>query len=215
MNIGKLQTFLVGIVLAINAPLVLAAPDEASSILELKYEWNTREVSAVQHLGTCPIHVVPTYDERQNKETIGATFGGALVVGEMSKWVSDGMRHMKNFGFTVDEVNGDVTAAPQDDGLTVKTTLTRAYTWQIGLKIFSMVAVKAQFINKDGILQEKYYRAHGDKTNMWGASSEYLTTLNYGLNNLLPVMAEDLVSLCKGTKVAAYSYAGPAAAPAK
>jgi hypothetical protein len=44
---------------------------------------------------------------------------------------------------------------------------------------------------------------------MWGADSEYATTLNYGLNNLLPVLATDLVALCKGNKVEAYSYAGP------
>jgi hypothetical protein len=44
---------------------------------------------------------------------------------------------------------------------------------------------------------------------MWGAASEYVTTLNYGLNNMLPVLASDLVSLCKGTKVEPYSYAGP------
>jgi hypothetical protein len=95
------------------------------------------------------------------------------------------------------------------DGLAIKTTLTRAYTWQIGLKIFSMVALKAEFVDRNGLLQQKYYRAHGDKTNMWGADSEYLTTLNYGLNNLLPALAQDLVSLCKGSKVEAYTYAGP------
>ena len=59
------------------------------------------------------------------------------------------------------------------------------------------------------MLQVKYYRAHGDKTNMWGVGSEYVTTVNYGLNNLLPVLASDLVSLCKGTQVEKYSYAGP------
>jgi len=72
-----------------------------------------------------------------------------------------------------------------------------------------MVALKAQFIDQNGVLQEKYYRAHGDKTNMWGAVSEYITTLNYGLNNMLPVLAKDLVSLCRGTKVETYTYAGP------
>ena len=76
-----------------------------------------------------------------------------------------------------------------------------------------MIALKAQFVGKDGVLQDKYYRAHGDKTNMWGASSEYLTTLNYGVNNLLRVMADDLVRLCAGAKVEPYSYAGPEAAP--
>ncbi|PVY64506.1 hypothetical protein C8E08_1830 [Paracidovorax citrulli] len=31
-----------------------------------------------------------------------------------------------------------------------------------------MVAVKAEFADRNGVLQQKYYRAHGGKTNMWG-----------------------------------------------
>jgi hypothetical protein len=113
----------------------------------------------------------------------------------------------KDYGYPV--VRVDAGTMPTD-GLLVKTSVTRAYTWQVGLKIFGMIALKAQFVDKNGsVLQDKYYRAHGDKTNMWGASSEFVTTLNYGLNNLLRVMAEDLTSLCKGTKVETYSYAGP------
>lgn len=200
--------------LGITSSLAVAAPDALpASTMEMKYDWNTREAPPTQLGGTCPIHVAPTQDDRQNKETIGASFNGALLVGEAGRWVSDGLIHLKNFGFPVDEVDG--ATAPQDGGVTVKATLTRAYTWQIGLKLFSMVAVKAQFVDKNGVIQEKYYRAHGDKTNMWGADSEYLTTLNYGLNNLLPVLAEDLVSLCKGSKVASYSYAGPTTVPSK
>jgi hypothetical protein len=78
-----------------------------------------------------------------------------------------------------------------------------------------MVAMKAQFQDRNGVLQEKFYRAYGDKTNMWGANSEFVTTLNYGFNNLLPAMAQDLVSLCNGSKVEAYTYAGPDTAAKK
>lgn len=184
-----------------------AAPAAAPAALEMKYDWSAREVPAPAALtGTCPIHVVLTEDARQNKETLGVSIGGPLLSGDASRWASDGLINLKSYGFTVDETT---STAPPADGITIKTSLTRAYTWQVGLKIFSMVALKAQFIDKNGVLQEKYYRAHGDKTNMWGAASEYVTTLNYGLNNMLPVMASDLVSLCKGTKVEAYTYAGP------
>jgi hypothetical protein len=188
-------------------PMLALAAAEAPTGLDMKYSWSDREVSAPAALtGTCPVHVVANEDARQNKETLGASIGGPLLSGDASRWVSDGLINLKNYGFTIDETT--VTTPPRD-GITVKTSLTRAYTWQVGLKIFSMVALKAQFIDKNGVLQEKYYRAHGDKTNMWGAASEYVTTLNYGLNNMLPVMASDLVSLCKGTKVEAYTYAGP------
>ncbi|WP_232441478.1 hypothetical protein [Burkholderia ubonensis] len=74
-------------------------------------------------------------------------------------------------------------------------------------------AVKAEFADRNGVLQQKYCRSHGDKTNMWGAKTEYVNTLNYGLNNLLPFIARDLQSLCKGEKVDGYSYAGPDGLP--
>lgn len=188
-------------------PMLAFAATEATPGLDMKYSWADREVPAPAALtGTCPVHVVLTEDARQNKETLGASIGGPLLSGDASRWAADGIVNLKSYGFTVDETT---STAPPKDGITIKTSLTRAYTWQVGLKIFSMVALKAQFIDKNGLLQEKYYRAHGDKTNMWGAASEYVTTLNYGLNNMLPVMASDLVSLCKGSKVEAYTYAGP------
>ncbi|MDM0017147.1 hypothetical protein [Variovorax saccharolyticus] len=214
MNLSALPSLLAGALIATCSVQAFAAPDAGSTPpLELAYERNSRETPAVELRGTCPVHVALPVDERQNKETIGAGFRGALLTGEAGRWVSDGLLQLKDFGFAVDQVNEG--AAPQD-GLTVKTSLTRAYTWPIGIKLFSMVALKAQFVDKSGVVvQEKYYRAHGDKTNMWGADSEFVTTLNYGLNNLLPVMAQDLVSLCKGAKVEPYSYAGPSSVASK
>ena len=183
----------------------------ADAPMQLVYDAAAREAPAVLHKGTCPIHVVATEDQRQNKQTIGANLGGPLLTGDASPWVTDSLLHLKDFGYAVKRAQ-DTT--PPAEGILVKTAVTRAYTWQVGLKLFGMIALKTQFIDKNGVLQDKYYRAHGDKTNMWGASSEYVTTLNYGVNNLLRVMAEDLAQLCKGSKVEPYSYAGPDSRPA-
>ena len=190
---------------------VLAFAAEPRVPLEVVYDRDTREVPAEKGVATCPVLILATEDARQNKETLGQSMGGALLSGDMSKWVTDGLIDLKVFD--VDASLAKDAALPQGDALLVKTSLTRAYTWQVGLKLFSMVALKAQVINKNGVLQEKYYRAHGDKTNMWGADSEYVTTLNYGINNLLPVIAKDLALLCKGERVEQYSYAGPEQAP--
>ncbi len=192
---------------------VMALATEPRTPLEITYDRETREVPAERVHGTCRVRILTTEDSRQNKETFGQSMQGALLSGDMSKWVTDGLSDLKAFGVDV-ELAKEATP-PQDDSLLIKTSLTRAYTWQIGLKIFSMVALKAQFINKGGVLQEKYYRAHGDKSNMWGADSEYVTTLNYGINNLLPALAKDLPALCKGERVEQYSYAGPEGAPKK
>lgn len=196
---------LVALALATSSSMAWAQAD-AEAPMALKYDTVAREAPPVVLKDTCPVHVAPTDDQRQNKLTIGATVRGPLLTGEASPWVTDGLLQLKDHGYTVQRVDdGSVPAG----GLHVKTTITRAYTWQIGFKIFSMVALKAQFSNANGVVQDKYYRAHGDKTNMWGASAEYVTTLNYGLNNLLRVMAEDLAALCQGRKVEAYTYAGP------
>ena len=194
------------IVFASTSALSAIAAPEPRAPLEMTYDHDTREVPADQYVGTCPVRIVATVDARQNKETVGQSMNGALLSGDMSKWVSAGLGDLASFGLKV-ESGGD--PLPPADGLLVKTSLTRAYIWHVGFKIFSMVALKAQFVDKNGVVQEKYYRAHGDKSNIWGADSEYVTTLNYGLNNLLPVMAKDISSLCKGVPVERYSYAGP------
>jgi hypothetical protein len=189
----------------------------AETPMALVYDAISREVPATAYKETCPIFITPTEDARQNKLTIGEKFGAPLLTGDASPWVTNAFLQLKDYGYATTRMEGSAstTDAPPSNGLLVKTTVTRAYTWVVGLKIFSMVALKAQFFDKNGLLQEKYYRAHGDKTNMWGASSEYVTTLNYGVNNLLHAVAEDLTQLCKGVKVEGYSYAGPATTAAK
>ena len=194
----------------------VAATDSATESgdkVEMKYDVAASETGAKPfRAGTCALRIVRTVDARQNKETIGQSMSGALLAGDVSPWMTEGLGHLRDFGYVVSTAS-PADAAPAADGVTIRTSVTRAYTWQIGLKIFSMVAVKAEFLDRNGVLQQKYYRAHGDKTNMWGAKDEYVTTLNYGLNNLLPFVARDLQSLCKGEKVDSYSYAGPDGPP--
>lgn len=181
-------------------------PAPKNQPLDMQYDAKMREVPQEHLDGLCHVRVT-VKDERQNKETVGLSFRGALLTTDMRTWVANGLSDLRNFGAEVDTEEG--VPLPAGGGVAVEASLTRAYIWQVGFKIFSMVALKARFSNGNGLIQEKYYRAHGDKTNMWGADSEYVDTLNYGMNNLVPVMAQDLVSLCRGVPVEQYSYAGP------
>jgi hypothetical protein len=191
-----------------------AEPEGWGVKVDMNYDAGANERAPVRYpAGTCPVHVVRAVDARQNRETIGADQHGALLANDLSPWLTTGLLQLKQYGYTVQEDPADAPAAA--DGVTVRASVTRAYTWQIGLKIFGMVAVKAEFLDHNGVLQQKYYRAHGDKTNMVGADDEHVTTLNYSLNNMLAFIADDLQSLCKGQKVAEYSYAGPKGLPAK
>ncbi|WP_072617434.1 hypothetical protein [Pandoraea vervacti] len=189
-----------------------AVPPGYGEKVDMKYDALATETPLrVVQTGTCRVHIVPAVDARQNKETIGASGSGALLVEDVSPWMSEGLTHLRDYGYVVSEI-ADGAPAPAE-GVTIRTSVTRAFTWQIGLKLFSMVALKAEFLDRNGVLETKYYRAHGDKTNMWGANAEYVTTLNYGLNNMLAFIARDLQSLCKGEKVEEYTYAGPDGVP--
>jgi hypothetical protein len=212
----KTTTLIASLAALLFGNAAVAAADSATESgekVEMKYDAAASETGAKPfRAGTCALRIVRTVDARQNKETIGQSMSGALLAGDIGPWMTEGLGHLRDFGYAVSAASpGD--AAPAADGVTIRTSVTRAYTWQIGLKIFSMVAVKAEFLDHNGVLQQKYYRAHGDKTNMWGAKDEHVTTLNYGLNNLLPFVARDLQSLCKGEKVDGYSYAGPDGLP--
>jgi|APEBP8051073403_1049400.scaffolds.fasta_scaffold00966_9 hypothetical protein len=187
------------------------AAQEARTIVDVKYDRTTRELPIEPQADICSIHVVSAEDARQDTKIIGNAMFAPLLTSDtnnMSNWLTDALLDLKSYGMRVDAAND--ASPPNDDGLLIKASLTRAYTWNVGTKIFGMVALKTQFINRNGVLQEKRYRAHGDKTNMTNANSEYVATLNYGINNLLPVLAKDLASLCKGERVEPYySYAGP------
>ena len=199
---------------AVAATTTPAQPEGWGVPVDMKYDAGANERAPVRYAaGTCPVHIVRAIDARQNRETIGADQHGALLASDLSPWLTAGLLQLRQYGYAVQEDPADAPAAA--DGVTVRPSVTRAYTWQIGLKIFGMVAVKAEFLDHNGVLQQKYYRAHGDKTNMVGADDEHVTTLNYALNNMLAFIADDLQSLCKGQKVAEYSYAGPKGLPAK
>ena len=189
-----------------------AEPEGWGVKVDMAYDANANERPPVKYAaGTCAVHVVKAVDARQNRETIGADQHGALLASDLSPWLTSGLMQLKQYGYAVQQ---DADGAPvSPDGVTVRASVTRAYTWQIGMKIFGMVAVKAEYLDHNGVLQQKYYRAHGDKTNMVGADDEHVTTLNYGLNNMLAFVAKDLQSLCKGEKVPEYAYAGPDGLP--
>ncbi|SFI88499.1 hypothetical protein SAMN05192543_104579 [Paraburkholderia megapolitana] len=220
IDMYKTTTMIVGLTAALLCNTVVlsaevgASDSESGGRVTMKYDVDDSEVDTMSSFhasSACAVHVVPTSDARQNKETIGQFVSGALLVDDIGPWMTEGLGHLKDFGYTVSAASAN--APPAADGVTIRTSVTRAYTWQIGMKLFSMVAVKVEFDDHNGVLQQKYYRSHGDKTNMWGAKAEYVDTLNYALNNLLPFVARDLQSLCKGERVDSYTYAGPDGLP--
>ncbi len=185
--------------------LVCSAAVAAQTPPVLKYDRKVRDHLLRREDGACPLNMVRVVDARPNKDTIGESFSGALLSPDISQWVTDGMLDLKSYGEPVTLVSQD---AVPDNGLLLKARVTRSYLWQIGGKMFSMLALKVQIIGKDGVLEDKTYRAHGDKALETSVEGDAGSTLNYAINNLLPVMAQDMAALCKGEHVEHYSYAG-------
>ena len=143
--------------------------------------------------GTCPVRLAPVIDGRQNKDTLGANRGAALLSGDAGAWSTQGLRNLSTFGFKVEDTKA---GEARSGGLTLQPTIIRAYTWQIGIKLFATVVVKMDYLMSDGSVEHKTYRASGNKTNMWGADYEYMDTLNYAFNNLLRDLGPDVASRC-------------------
>lgn len=177
--------------------------------LKMAYSAADREAGTIERVNAaCPVALAPVIDGRRNTETIGfALLQGPLLSGKLDGWTREGLAELKGYGLQLS--NAETHAEPSGNAIAMQAKLDRAYTWQVGFKIFSMVTMKITYLREGGVKQEKSYRAHGDKTNMWGAQAEHVTTLNYGLNNLLPAIAQDLKTVCEGGKLTEYAYVHP------
>ena len=124
-------------------------------------------------------------DSRFNKETVGSDFK-PLLSADPTPWMRDALRNLKAHGFAVQD----------SGGLQVDASLTRAYVWTASMRINAMVAMDVEFVRPSGEKSRAKYRAFGGKTNVWGATDEFMTTLNYAMNNLLEKIAADAQRFC-------------------
>ncbi|PFH11432.1 hypothetical protein BCF11_3878 [Collimonas sp. PA-H2] len=176
---------------ALATQSALAAEGERQP-LSMNYDSVAADVRPVPVAHACMLKVLPVVDERLNKDTLGVNLTNPLISGDAAGWATAGLQNLSDFGFLIEKTG--VT-----DGqarITLSPKIIRAYTWQVGLKLFGTVVIKMDYTRPDGKVESKTYRASGDKTNMWGADAEYVTTLNYALNNLLRKVAVDLDKQC-------------------
>lgn len=170
-----------------------AAVPPKNEPLSMKYSAVTNDLPFKTLPNACAVRLAPVVDARQNKDTLGANAGMALLSGDAGAWSTDGLRNLSTFGFKVEDVKSDVA---NNGVLTLEPQIIRAYTWQIGLKLFATVVVKMNYLKADGSVEHKTYRASGNKTNMWGANYEFMDALNYAFNNFLRDLATDVEQRC-------------------
>jgi hypothetical protein len=162
-------------------------PDESHRV-SMKYDAAAMETAPAAVRGACPVAIRSLSDRRFNKETVGSDFK-PLLSGDPMPWMREALRNLKAYGYTVRDAAG--TGSLQFDA-----ALTRAYVWTASMRINAMVAMEVEFERPSGEKATAKYRAFGGKTNVWGATDEFMTTLNYAMNNLLAKLAADLQKYC-------------------
>lgn len=191
--------------LSLMSNYVLAQSNEPEAPVPMTFSTSDRDFPSIVLGQGCKVHIAAVQDLRRNKQTVGYSISGPFFTSGIEEWMRHGLSSIADYGFEVT----DAPSTTLDDAIIIQVGVSKTYTWFVGFKIFGMLVVKAQFTDKNGLIQEKTYRAFGDKTNMWGAQSELQTTLNYTANNLVPMIASDLLRLCKREKVDAYTFGGP------
>jgi hypothetical protein len=178
--------------LAAAHTVIQSGPSDGNTPLSMKYDPSLYETPPVKSDAACALKLMPVVDARLNRDTLGTNRGLPLLSGDAGQWATAGLQNLESFGFTV----GMANAGAKQNNITLSPKITRAYTWQVGMKLFGTVVIKMDYLLPDGRIESRTFRASGNKNNMWGADDEYMTTLNYALNTLLKQVAADVGKQC-------------------
>jgi hypothetical protein len=177
---------------AFAALLLACAPATAQEAVSMNYDAKAYDGSPARLPGACALTVTGISDQRNNKETVGSEYR-PVMSRDPVPWVGAALEQLRAYGYTVASAG---SAKPGE--VAISAALTRAYTFHGPMRINGVVALDARITTASGKQVERKYRANGSKTNMMGAVDEYMTTLNYAINNLLAQLAADLQEACAG-----------------
>ncbi len=177
--------------LGIAASACAAQPEK----LVFAYEANAVETAPAPLPSACSINIVSIADKRNNVDSINADY--PISAGEPLSWIGTGLGSLKAYGYGVQQ-----NATPLANAVNLDVELIRSYTWFGNMRINAMVAMDVGVTPAGGERKVLKFRASGSKVNMWGATSEHLTALNYAFNNLMNKMAATLQAACTESKLA-------------
>lgn len=182
------------ILLITSMLLVVALPAGAyeADRVSMNFEPDSIDVPPAPLTGACSVAIAQATDIRPNKETIGHEFR-PILSGDSVPWVGAALEDLKRYGFTVQRLD---TLKPVAGTIVVRPELYRSYAWHGHLRINGMVAMNVEIITPSGKHVARKYRASASKNNWAGATAEYMTALNYAMNNAVARLAGDMVKLC-------------------
>ncbi|MQA20689.1 hypothetical protein [Rugamonas rivuli] len=181
---------------ALLAAAVHAPAAQAVENAVLAYDAATRDTPPVRYPNACAINLLSVTDGRNNKETIGNAVI-PIVAGEPLTWLNGGLDNLAAYGFKVQH-----SPTPVAGAVNLDISLIRAYTFHAGMRINGTVAMDMGVL-RSGKRDVVKVRAAGSKANMMNSTSEFVTALNYALNNATGSMAFTLKSLCSDKDVVA------------
>jgi hypothetical protein len=154
-------------------------------------------------LDGCRVAVGNLDDLRPSKESLGGMVlmleasPEAVPLGAASVRSGDGTSWLKGAVDALRAVGLSGRANPSDEG--VDLALRIAHTWTGGMNIHSHVVLQASYPQPSGRVLRRYH-GFGTKLNGWSANSEFMETLNLGMQDALQAFARDLQRACKGER---------------
>jgi len=165
----------------------------AADQVDMKYDSAVHEHIPAPLPGACTIIVGKISDDRPNKETVGNEFR-TLLSGDLKPWITEALNNLTAYGFKV--IRSD-DAQQNANAITVNADLYRSYSWNGPMRINGMVAMEVEYIRAGAEPTKHKIRAFAGKTNWAGATSEYMTALNFAMNNVLDKLAKELEGVCQ------------------
>lgn len=158
-------------------------------------------VSLLPRLDECRLALRGIDDVRPNKESAGAMIlmmdgpvwavpllAASVRTGDGRSWLKGGVNWLATAGLATQ------SAAPQEG---VDVALRLAQTWTGGMNIHSHVVLQVSY-PQSGDRKVRRYHGFASKLNGFASNSEFMTTLNMGLQDALQQFAKDLERACKG-----------------
>lgn len=141
--------------------------------------------------GSCQVRFESFADQRQNRETVGATFSHSLMPSGIDVWLKDAeedlwLNRLKTPG------SGPI--------LTVRPALTRLYAYSQSSNLYGVMAINVDFVFAEKIVETRKYRGFGSTFNTVNADEEYLDTLNNAAHKSMSKVLEDIPIICSKLK---------------
>jgi hypothetical protein len=189
-----------------EAPLTMIYEATAPAAPNIPNQQPVRTAAAPRFAPNCRTPVRAIDDLRSNKLSVGGLVlileanPAAVPLGAVSVRSGDGQQWLKGALSSL-RAPGTAQQRASAPAQGVDVGLRLAHTWTAGMNMHSHVVLQASYPGEGGTVVVRRYHGFATKLNGWGANSEFMTTLNMGMQDALQQFANDLQRACRGEAV--------------